>query len=501
MPTIIQTNKVDFSSLHEDDILQVYNGLDCCLTIEILEKLLASPMRSKETDTIYTFERALLRPALSMTIRGIKVDKDFVFQRQRELVQLRETMQHILDSITEALYDDKLNVDSHDQVKELLYNLLRIPKQYSFTSGKRTPTSDRPALEKLIQYRRARPIINCLLSIKDINSELRILDKRYSSDWRMRSTFKVAGTESGRWSASKDAFKEGDNAQNKAEKTRKIFVADPGYKMCYNDLEQAESRAVGALIWECSGDPTYLDACESGDLHTAVCQMIWPDLGWTDNPYTNKHEIAAQKFYRDFSRRDMAKKCGHLTNYDGSPYALSASVKVPLNVAEDFQHKYFQAFKGMTIWHQKTTQQLQTKGIITTPFGRRRQFFGHLAADKTRKEAIAYVPQSMVADIMNLGILRVWENLRKDVQVLLQVHDALGAQYLTEKEDHILPLIKKYMEVPFTIANRIVTIPVELTSGWNWGKYKEDKNPDGLKEYKSHDTRQRQYTPALSMLR
>ena len=50
----------------------LYNGLDSCLTVEILSVLL--PQLGKETSRIYTFARGMQAPALEMMLRGIRVD-------------------------------------------------------------------------------------------------------------------------------------------------------------------------------------------------------------------------------------------------------------------------------------------------------------------------------------------------------------------------------------------------------------------------------------------
>ena len=62
-----------------------------------------------------------------------------------------------------------------------------------------------------------------------------------------------------------------------------MFVADEGMKLGNFDAEQGESRVVGAIEWNLFKRGDYLDACESGDLHTAVARICWPDLPWTDD--------------------------------------------------------------------------------------------------------------------------------------------------------------------------------------------------------------------------
>src|SRR5260370_26850850 len=60
----------------------VYNGLDCCVTSEILEVLL--PQLDGYTGPTYAFSRALQGPVLEMQLRGILVDQG----RRQEVIDL-----------------------------------------------------------------------------------------------------------------------------------------------------------------------------------------------------------------------------------------------------------------------------------------------------------------------------------------------------------------------------------------------------------------------------
>jgi len=51
----------------------VYNGLDCAITAEILDVLL--PQLDDHTSKTYEFSRALQGPVLEMQLRGILVDQ------------------------------------------------------------------------------------------------------------------------------------------------------------------------------------------------------------------------------------------------------------------------------------------------------------------------------------------------------------------------------------------------------------------------------------------
>lgn len=74
----------------------------------------------------------------------------------------------------------------------------------------------------------------------------------------------------------------------------------------------------------------------------------------------------------------------------------------------------------------------------------------------------------------------------------MQIHDAILIQYPESAEDSIIPLVLKQLEQPIALKHdRVLTIPYDAKVGFNWGKYDEETNPDGLKTWKGGDTRQR----------
>ena len=58
----------------ETEKLWLYNGLDCCVTAEVLETI--KPQLDNQTRATYEFEKALMGPVLEMNLRGVKIDLD-----------------------------------------------------------------------------------------------------------------------------------------------------------------------------------------------------------------------------------------------------------------------------------------------------------------------------------------------------------------------------------------------------------------------------------------
>lgn len=303
---LIRTDLLDPTTPHAQ-AHQIYGGLDACLTLEIFQKMSREHNYLPE---VYSFTRALQAPALEMMLRGFLVDES---ERRKGMDLLNAIMAQYnsaLQRMAGAVWGKNLNPRSTLQLQEFFYKYMHLPEQWISQKGVKKLSMNREVLEKLDVYLLARPIIACILGIRDLAKELETLESEIDPDGRMRTSYNIVGTETGRWSSSQSSTGTGLNAQNIKRKLRKIFIADKGWKLCGIDLEQAESREVGWLCGILFGEWSYLDACLSGDLHTLTCRLIWPNLAWTGDIKKDK-KIAETIFYREFSYRDMSKRGGH----------------------------------------------------------------------------------------------------------------------------------------------------------------------------------------------
>ena len=521
MTEIITTQLPTHLSAHDSH--QIYNGLDAGITLEVWQALRAELDREETNEehrawqngarTNYGFERAMQGPALAMMRRGILVDQYYRWEVVAELERRISHLQDVLNEFACAVWGKPLNANSHHQLKIFFYEVMKLPEQTSYVKGQRRTSINRDALERLSIYFHAEPICNTIIRIRDLGKKLSVLRTEVDSDSRMRTSYNVAGPETGRWSSSSNVYGGGTNLQNITEELRRIFIADAGKKFAYIDLSQAESRCLAFLCYTLFGSTRYLDACESGDLHTLAATLIWPGMGWQQGDWKHDKALAEQTFFSHFSYRDMAKRGGHGTNYYGKPFTISRHLKVPQQLIEDFQHKYFEAFPELREYHRWCARELQLRGQISTPLLTTRHFFGRVNDDSTLREAIAHVPQHMVGVLLNLALWRIWHHLgvgrSPRVQILAQVHDAILIQYDETKEEEILNEVLPLMATPLTYKGRTMTIPSDILVGWNWAKYYEGTddrgrkpNPDGLRtrHLGVPDTRRRREDPKATGL-
>lgn len=568
-----------------DDQLHAYNAMDSVVTLRVhhaLTEVIATRNDPCAANS-YRFVRAMQGPAMSMMLRGVRIQQRVRQDETARAQGARTHAQTLLDRLADAVWGPEeyveviktkemvtplgkrgqplkprlvtkrvelpakrprgLNPGSNPQMLAFFNVALNIPIEYEIRKrpegNVKTPTADDNALRKWAKRRTvgpglnvkdrtefpvqlAQPFISLILQLRDLDKQLGVLRSNLEPDGRMRCSYNVAGTKWGRWSSSKNQYGRATNLQNITDTMRRIFCADDGWRLISTDLEQAESRLVAGCVWMATGIREYLDACLSGDLHTRVCMMAWPELPWYgDDPNHPANRATANRRYPNLgglTYRDVAKRIGHGSNYFGSAYGIAEAVGIPSYIVEEFQARYFIAFPSIRLWHAWVREQLLTFQYLDTPLLRRCIFFDRPTEPKTLREAIAFVPQSTVAELLNLILYRVWERamLPADdpqhlpIQLLLQNHDAFLLQTL---ETVSLPSIiseinKEFLRatVPFVRGEERLdlNIPGEFVTGWNWAKADPDRqdfddgNPDGLSKWGGKDDRRRQQAAAVA---
>ncbi len=235
---------------------------------------------------------------------------------------------------------------------------------------------------------------------------------------------------------------------------KKMFIPDPGYTIIDADLEKADAQVVA---WE-AGDEELKQIFREGK---------------------NLHEENARNIFGDISPSNYAKaKAGvHATNYGCRPRRLAEVLGVTVYEAELFQQRWFGAHPRILSWHSRIKKELSQFRKVVNPFGFERFYFDRV--ESIFSEALAWVPQSTVAHVTNVGLTNIDANL-PEANLLLQVHDALILQVPTNQTPDIYKDVLKNMQIPIPYSDPL-TIPVSLsTSTQSWGHCEEVEITNGL---------------------
>lgn len=307
-------------------------------------------------------------------------------------------------------------------------------------------------------------------------------DELLDENSRIHTTFKLAGTVTGRLSSGKaDAEKitagnpsRGVNLQQvpRDPLVRGIFGSPPGYTFVEGDFSQIELR-IGAYM---SRDRTMMRLFQSGqDIHAATAAWI---MGKPISRVTKEDRKAAK-----------AVNFGFLYGMGWRKFILTAFEKYGLifddDKAKEIRRLFFEQFAGLQRWHQRQRRLVQTNRRVQNPIGRIRHLpdidspeQGVMA--EAERQAINSPVQSFGSDLCMLSLIEIDRKLqRKKIEgyVIGTVHDALMFEVKDEQVWQALPIIQDTMEnLPLDKLFGLhldVPIVADIKVGTHWGDARE----------------------------
>ena len=415
----------------------VSNCLDACVTLQCALKLREEAEEFGVWDYYCKHVNPLIWPLLQMQSHGLLVDAE---ARKSAAARVTEIIADYEATIEDVL-GHPLNVNSPKQMKETLYVELGLPKQMK--DG--VVTADEKALAKLKKKFPDNPLLDLVLRTRREKKLLgTYLTIPYDDDGYMRCSYNIAGTKGARISSSKTIFGTGGNLQNVPTGiARKVLIAEPGKIFICGDLSQADARCVAYLAQEESMIEIFKDT--SVDFYAEVSKMV----------------------FGSGEDRQLVKKLVHAVNYGMGANSLSAEAEIPVNDARNALTAYNNTFPRIGVWHMQIENQVRKTRILTTPFGRKRIFFGRLDAH-TFRDAYACIPQSTVSEVLHIAIVAAHGCLPDYADILLHIHDSFVCQCPPENEQEIRDMYHRVYNVPITIHRRTFTIPIKIKVGKDW---------------------------------
>lgn len=452
--------------------LRQYNCLDVSTTIEIYRALEGKLLKNGLYD-VYRRTRRVLPKTFQMSMRGLRYDAAEAKRLHDKMTKEVTRWQKVLDGRA----GHPVNVYSNPQVSNLLYKELRLPVRRGKTVD--SATTGEKVLNDIYAKttdRRTKKILRAILEIRERRKFVSSYLKRGPSrDGRVRTSFNPMGTETGRWSASKFLIVEGTNLQTVPGIWKSCFIADEGMLFWNADYSQIEARIVAYMAQDARQMAVFEDP--NGDIHKENAAVIF------GKPV---EEIT-------YAERQIGKSV-HALNYGVGPNTLmdhinkgarETGVRVSLAQAKRIREIYLERNPAVRQWQADTWEEVKRTKRLVNHFGRVRVFFGptvakgpldYEAVEHTRKEGLAFIPQSDVPDMMNTALNTLAEQPPcPGFEVLLNVHDALAGQGPANDLEVWLPAIRKAMELPVPIHGRLVRIPVDIKVGTRWSELEKMK--------------------------
>lgn len=452
-----------------------YCAKDSAVTYEISEAL--SPKMGEADKQHYRFNLALLNPLMYMMLRGFRYDAAGA-ATQAERLELEVSA---LNELIRIHAGRPLNVESPKQMVEYLYVTKRYKPYLNAATGR--PTANEDAILRLAEASPSDRVLRLTLEARSRNSVLPMLRCKQDSDLRIRCSYNLVATDTGRVACYGSNTGSGYNLQTSPEELRRYCIADEGCEIGQADLKGADTYTVACHSARL-GDPTMLDDLKAGIAIAKVVALMVKGLPVSRLP---RPELLAA--CNELSKKDemyfAAKCCVHGSNYLMGPPRMSDVIykqsggrtSVPAATCKQLQQAYFLRYSGVQLWHNWLRGILRTTSRITDAGGHTRRFYGRPEDIDTLKQAAAHEPQANTTYATNLALYRLWhdpQNRRTNgsliVEPIHQVHDALVVQWRAEDRSFALAGIRDWFSSTLTIAGQQVVIPFEGAFGPSWGE-------------------------------
>ncbi len=416
--------------------------------VDALYEAMLPKLKETGTDWLYlSVELPLCRVLAEMETAGFRVDA-------RALQSFGETLTAAIRTLEEKIYSyaGRFNINSPKQLGEVLFEKLGMP------AYKKTKTGYSTSAEVLDKLRGQHPIVGEVLEYRQYaklkSTYVDGLLKVISPDGRVRTSFQMTVTATGRLSSTEPNLQNIPTRTELGSELRRMFTAEPGMVLVDADYSQIELR----LLAHISGDKAMQEAFLSGeDFHTVTAAHVFG--------------VPLEQVTANMRRAAKAVNFGIV--YGISAFSLSQDLAVPVAEAKDYMAAYFARFPEVKAYMDGVVKKARADGYVETMFRRRRALPEIKASNfNTRsfgeRVALNMPIQGAAADIIKLAMVRVFDRLRREdlgARLLMQVHDELIVECPEDRAEQVRALLTEEMEGVYALA---VPLTAEAHVGKNW---------------------------------
>jgi len=159
--------------------------------------------------------------------------------------------------------------------------------------------------------------------------------------------------------------------------------------------------------------------------------------------------------------------------YGISPFGLAAQLGIDQKVAKEYIARYFERYRGVAEFIERTLETVRRDQAVRTAFGRVRPIPDIQSRNPNQRgfaerTAVNTPLQGTAADLIKIAMLRIDAAMRarklKSVMTL-QVHDELLFDVVPDEAEEMQVLVKAEME---SAAEFSVPIVADVALGKNW---------------------------------
>ena len=355
-----------------------------------------------------------------------------------------------------------MNWNSPPQLKEILYNKLKLTCDVKTKGGKKSKPQPSTSDEALQQMRGQHPIIEKILEYRKYKK----IQGTYIKNWlawseetgRATPDINSIGTPTGRISSNFQQIPNPGSMKYKdcpelAQQIRRGVIEDEGYSLVEADFSQCDLR----VLADQSGDTAFINALNTGDTHQSVASDIY-------NVPTEK--VTA-------TQRSHAKAINLAIPYGKGDKALASEINVSDERAKEFIDSWFRKYPTVKVWMRQMVYEAKDKKYVQIPYGGKRRYdmipdlFSNNKWERfaAERRVVNSICQGGTGYLLKHAKIKLFDLIPRNI--MFEVHDALLFRVKDDELKSVCRIIKTGMENAYKMS---VDLQVSIKVGKNLGE-------------------------------
>ena len=393
-----------------------------------------------------------LVPVLArMEQAGVKIDTAVLGEMSSRLeIEIRCKAKEIHE-----LAGVEFNINSPKQLGDVLFNKLNLPKPMKQGKGRVISTAVDVMEELALTHEVPRLVLDYrqLSKLKStyVDALPRMIDP---ATGRLHTTFSQTVAATGRLSSVNPNLQNIPIRTELGREVRAAFIAEPGFVLLAADYSQIELR----LLAHYSQDPLLSEAFRRGDdIHTLTAAEVF----------------GVPPLMINAEHRRAAKAVNFGIVYGLSAFGLSQQLGIDKSEAKRFIDAYFEKYKGVRSFIDRTIEETRREQKVRTLFGRVRPIPDINSKNANQRgfaerTAVNTPLQGTAADLIKIAMIRIDAEMlarKMKSRMTLQVHDELVVEVAEAELEVMKELVRDRMENAHVLS---VPLVVEIGVGKNW---------------------------------
>jgi DNA polymerase-1 len=420
--------------------------------LQRLVPLLRQELEAQELVPVFEkIDLPLASVLAAMERHGIRVDP-------AALATMSASMENEIRALEACIWElagTEFNINSPPQLAEILFDKLNLAPSAKRSRARSRSTAADVLTELALLHELPRKVLEYRELAKLKSTYVDALPPLIEpATGRLHTRFSQTGAATGRLSSSDPNLQNIPVRTELSRQIRAAFIAEPGWTLLSADYSQIELR----ILAHFSEDPVLVEAFRTGqDIHSRTAQEVF---GVGPMAQTAEH-------------RRAAKVINFGIIYGLSPFGLAQNLQIDQKEAAKFIAAYFERYRGVKEYLDRSLDEVRRSGFTRTLFGRRRpmpeiaspQFNLRSLAERT---ALNTPLQGTAADLIKLAMIKIQHELDSQhlrSRMILQVHDELLFEAPPDELAQLQKIVQPAMEEVYPLR---VPLVVDIKSGANW---------------------------------